>query len=403
MSASPNWLTLPHCGYLRLVEPSPESIADSLLRQHDLEGLKRLERELAQREAPLAEQIAVKLAASKLYMGTRPGPLHLTFVFAMYKETRRILPPDVDPLGEDFVNAKAGQLRWLLDGDSNWDLLMVDDGCPDGSGAAAERTIAEAGLDQNARVLYLADAIDNGHPTTTDLDSTDDSRKGGSIHLGMYEAASRSRPGHIIGYTDADMSTNLAQAGLLVEALDSGSICGAGSRREPASVVVKGGARNDRGKLFIYIWKQMLPQLQDIVDSQCGFKGFNGEAVPSLVSSAIEQKFAFDIELLLRCTIESGLAVPRVPVAWIDSEAASTTTDLEPYLDMLQAIALMYRRYSPPDTRAESFVELMESMDRDGWNKLVGDIPAAISSREPMEFTSWAGIDAEHLRAVINS
>jgi hypothetical protein len=51
-----------------------------------------------------------------------------------------------------------------------------------------------------------------------------------------------------------------------------------GSRREPDSVVVKQGTRNDRGKLFIYLWKRMVPVLGDIIDTQCGFKAFDPTA-----------------------------------------------------------------------------------------------------------------------------
>ena len=385
---------------MNLVEP--ELIAEGLLADHSSDQLEQLERDLIARDAPLSEQIAVKLAKSKAYLDRRRQPLHVTFVFAMYRETRRILPPEADPLGEDFVNRKAEQLRWLLGDDSSWSLVMVDDGCPDGSGDLATQVIADAGLEANARVLFLEDAIKAGHPVTTGLSSAADSRKGGSIHLGMFEAARDQRPGHVVAYTDADMSTNLAQAGLLVEALDNGSICAAGSRREPTSVVVKGGARSDRGKIFIYIWKQMLPQLRDLVDSQCGFKAFPAVVIPELVTDTIEKRFAFDIELLLRCAIDTGRTVPRVPVAWVDSEAASTTTDLEPYLEMLQAVARMYRRYSPPDERAESFAGLVEAMDQDGWNRLVAAIPTAITDREPMQFTSWAGVDADELQAVID-
>ena len=47
-----------------------------------------------------------------------------------------------------------------------------------------------------------------------------------------------------------------------------------GSRREEASIVVKKGVRNLRGKLFIYLWKRLIPNLNYVVDTQCGFKAF---------------------------------------------------------------------------------------------------------------------------------
>lgn len=338
--------------------------------------------------------VADKLAASKKIIAKHSGPLHVSVVFAMYKEHERILSPDVNPIGEDFVNVKVNQLRALFDGDDGWDLVMVDDGCPDGSGGIAERIIEQEGYQNNARVLFIADAIEQGHPVVSSLKSPDESRKGGAVEYGMYEAAQRQLPGHVIVYTDADLSTHLGQIGLLVDALDRGAICAAGSRREPDSVVVKSGERNDRGKIFIYLWKQMLPQLRGIIDSQCGFKGFSGALVSELVQDTVEKQFAFDIELLLRSELLRPGSITKVAVAWIDSEAGSTTSDLEPYLPMLKAVARMYRRYSPNDRRAEGFVQLVEGMDQSGWETLVDNIPSSITSREPLEFSDWAGVNA---------
>jgi hypothetical protein len=376
---------------------NPETIADGLIAEQDLSAL---EVQLADEGAHIADQTAVKLARSKRYLGSQSDPVHVSVVFAMYRETARMLRPDQHPHGEDFINRKAAQLRWLFDGDEGWDLVMVDDGCPDGSGQLAEKIIDQNGLSASARVLYLNQAIEQDHPAAAGLDSTDDSRKGGSILYGMYEAGAGG-PGHVVAYTDADLSTNLGQTGLLVEAIQRGASCAAGSRREPTSVLVKSGARNDRGKLFIYMWKQMLPQLRDMIDTQCGFKGFQANQVQELVSATIEKRFAFDIELLLKCAIQSPDSIAKVPIAWVDSEQASTTTDLEPYLDMLQAVAKMYRHYSEPSDRPETFARLVESMDQDDWQRMVASIPAAIIDKEPHEYSSWTAVSADNLRDVI--
>lgn len=377
---------------------TPETIADGLLAEPDLNGL---EIRLAGEGAPTDVQTAVKMARSKAFLTSRPSRPDVSVVFAMYRETTRMLRPDQHPHGEDFINRKAAQLRWLFDGDDGWDLVLVDDGCPDGSGAMAQTLIEENGLGSKARVLYLEKAIDLGHPVASGLDSTDDSRKGGSILYGMCEAATSARSDHVVVYTDADLSTNLGQTGLLVEAIDGGAWCAAGSRREPTSVLVKSGARNDRGRLFIYLWKQMLPQLRGIIDTQCGFKGFPADRVAELVSATVEKRFAFDIELLLKCALRSPDSIARVPVAWVDSEEASTTTDLEPYLDMLQAVAEMYRYYCEPSDRPEEFARLVEGMSQADWQQMTGSVPAAIVDREPHEYAAWAGVSATDLQHTI--
>ena len=377
-----------------------EARADELLATLRPDDLAGLELRSIEKNAPLAEQVAVKLADSKARLRSIPEPVHVSVVFAMYKETERMASPKSHPHGEDFINVKAGQLEWLFEGSDGWDLVMVDDGCPDGSGRLAEAIIADNGLSPVARVLHLADAIRTSHPATVGLTDTNDSRKGGSILYGMYEAAQRGAPEHVVAYTDADLSTNLGQVGLLVDQIKHGAACAAGSRREPTSVVVKGGTRNDRGKLFIYLWKQILPQLGDLIDTQCGFKGFPAGSIGTLTHNTTEKGFAFDIELLLRCAIGGSGPIGRVPIAWVDSEEASTTTDLEPYLDMLRAVATMYRTYLVPSPRAEQFALLVESLTESDWKRLVSSIPTAIAEREPLEFTTWAGVEVETLAAL---
>ena len=371
-----------------------ETLAEQILREVDAEAIPHLEYTLKKEAAPLDQQLAAKLARSKGVVQRWQGPLHVSVVFAMYRETERMLTPDEHPLGEDFINAKVAQLRWLFEDRDCWDLIMVDDGCPDGSGVKAERIVAARGYEHLARVVYIAEAIEGGHPVVSDLSSADDSRKGGAIQLGMYEAVSRLRPGHMVVYTDADLSTHLGQTGLLIRALADGAAGAAGSRREPTSVTIKAAPRDHRGKLFIYLWKQMLPPLRELVDSQCGFKAFRGEQVPQLVEATLEKGFAFDIELLLRTELSHPGSVAKIPVAWIDSEAASTTTDLDPYLSMLKAVAAMYRHYCDPDPWAEGFVRLIEEADRDSWHRLLDRIPPEIAGREPSTFTTWRGVDA---------
>ena len=91
----------------------------------------------------------------------------------------------------------------------------------------------------------------------------------------------------------------------------------------------------------------MIPSLQGIIDTQCGFKAFKADLIPHIVENMIESKFAFDIELLLRSLLIRENSVQKIPIAWIDSEAASTTTDLQPYLAMLKAISAMGKKYFP--------------------------------------------------------
>ena len=353
-------------------------------------------------DVSIAARLAVKLAASRAAVREIQEPSHLSVVFAVYKEHTRILRPDEHEHGEDFLRRKLAQLKWLFERTPwhTWDLTVVDDGCPERSGDLAQAILDET-PEVDARVLWLAEAIEEGLPIINGLTSTDDSRKGASIRYGMWEASSHDRPNHVILFTDADLSTHLAQAGLLMDPIIRGGRNAAiGSRRHPASVVLKEGTRNNRGKLVIYLWKRLIPQLAEITDTQCGFKAFRADQLLGWIEDVSENGFAFDIEFLLHTERADPGTISIVPVAWIDSDAASTTTDLEPYLPMLRSVVGFYRDSLPPDPTAEPFAELIESMSEEGFQRLLERIPAAIADRDPAEFEEFKGVTASELAAL---
>jgi len=403
-------------GKLTVNDPVDLDLTDSahLNRTHEVAGalldsgadqdqLRQLEADLVANaaETPLLLHVAAKMAVSRRVLQNLKVPAHLSVVFAVYKEHQRILPPDQVAGGEDFLVRKVNQLEWLFEGrdDLTWEMIVVDDGCPEGSGRIAQDIVEANNWADKVRVLFLADAIAAGAPVTAPLKTADDSRKGGSIALGMWTAAETVRDNHVIVFTDADLSTHLGQTGLLMgEILNGGCDAAIGSRREPNSVVIKKGVRNTRGKLFIYLWKRIIGLLPDIVDTQCGFKGFAAPVVREIAGDLLEKKFAFDIELLIKVRLRREDSIARVPVAWIDSEALSTTTDIQPYLPMLQAMVGMYKAYLPREKNADEFAAFIESLDERAWSRLVDNIPVGITQREPAEFGGFSGVSADELR-----
>ena len=381
--------------------------ADVLLGAASSHGdLATLEEQLlaGDRDAPLLVHLAVKLARSKSLVGRLEEPARLSVIFAMYKEHKRILEPETHPHGEDFLRRKVAQLEWLFGGSSNieWRIFAVDDGCPEASGQIARDILERSGLEETSEVLFLEEAIRRGEPVTQPLKRTSESQKGGSIQLGMWQAARQDEANHVVLFTDADLSTHLGQAGLLMyPILVEGSDAAIGSRREPTSVAIKKGKRNVRGKLFIYLWKRLLPELNHVVDTQCGFKAFRADVARRIVVDTLEKKFAFDIELLLRTELARPGSIVKVPIAWIDSEAASPTTDLEPYLPMLQSIVGFYRHYLPANPESDTFAAFIESLDEDSWHRLVDSMPTEIAEADPTHFGDNAPISASDLRAIL--
>ncbi|MBT8179805.1 MAG: hypothetical protein HKP60_11860 [Eudoraea sp.] len=392
ITSCPKELDLTNATHAQLIY---EAVTSILQEDYPISEIEAIESRLIRQNNP--EHIfvlqALKLAKSKILVGQITEPLMISVVFAVYKEHNRIRKNSEHPHGEDFLLKKVKQLEWLFKDQPQvqWELLIVDDGCPEKSGEIAQGIIEANQLNKQVRVLYLHEAIKKSYPPAASIASTNESQKGGSIVYGMWDAVQKStNSNQIVIYTDADLSTHLGQLMLLINPLlKKGNLVAIGSRREPTSVVIKKGSRNDRGKLFIYLWKRLIPNLGDIIDTQCGFKAFRAEIVPDIIDNMIEKKFAFDIELLLRTALINQDAIIKVPIAWIDSEAASTTTDLQPYLPMLKSITRMYRKYFPREAGAEEFADFIEAMDDQAFAVLLDNIPENITRREPLEFTEY--------------
>ena len=369
-----------------------------LSERHDIPELRLRERRLLRSGAPsLRDILALRLARSSSWLRRElelePSPLHMTIVFAVYRETGRLVPPDRHPHGEDLLVRKIRELEWLLAPfqQVTWEMLVVDDGCPDGSAALARDLLAERCPTAPVRVLELAEAIERGDslPFAEPLTSTDESRKGGSIVYGLLDALGRRDPDprHILVYTDADLSTHLGQVGLLVRHLARGQkVASAGTRRHRRSAVVKEVSRDRRGRLFIYLWKGLLRPISFITDTQCGFKAFPDPILREILRDLVEPGFAFDMELLLRAeTLHPG-RIARVPIVWIDSDEASTTAALAPYLHMLKAAARMYRADVSTSPEADALAGFIERLEPAGWRRLMEVVPAVIAEGDPGAF-----------------
>jgi hypothetical protein len=292
---------------------------------------------IEQQKHPVMLHLGSKLALSKMSLKSLSAPIFSSFVAAMYKENNRIRTRAEHPAGEDFLRRKVAQLQWLFEGeiDKTWELVFVDDGCPEKSGEIAESIIRQEGY-SNVRVLFLADAIAEGSPVAKGLTSTDDSQKGGAIQYGMWSVVREQHDNarHIVIYTDSDLSTNIAQAGLLLLQLENKNrMCTIGTRYDTGGVyctpVGAQGLTNYDHTMIVFrhfIRTKLLPQLGEVVDTQCGFKAFKAEGLEKVLERMTDKRFAFDMELLLLTALHSGRggnAVGKAPIVWIESNEES--------------------------------------------------------------------------------
>ena len=117
--------------------------------------------------------LVLKIVRSKILVQKIKDPLSVSVIFAVYKEHNRIKKKNEHPHGENFLVKKVEQLRWLFSENENikWELIVVDDGCPEASGKIAQEIAKNEKLTEEVRVLFLADAIEKniGPIRTPDL------------------------------------------------------------------------------------------------------------------------------------------------------------------------------------------------------------------------------------------
>ncbi|MBW2198448.1 MAG: glycosyltransferase [Deltaproteobacteria bacterium] len=290
-----------------------------------------------QRQYPVILHLASKLALSKMSLRSIATPVFASFIVAMYNEHNRIRTNVENPAGENFLRRKLLQLEWLFDGevDKKWELVFVDDGCPENSGEIAEEIIRQEKY-SNARVLFLAEGIAESTPVTRGLSFTDDSQKGGAIQYGMWSVIQEQHDDarHVVIFTDSDLSTNIAQAGLLLRQLENRDrVCAVGTRYSPGGIYCtpKGAmGLTDHDHLMLvfrhFIRSKLLPQIGEIIDTQCGFKAFKTEILKKILGQMTDKRFSFDMELLLLTALqcESGdNFIGEAPIVWIESNEES--------------------------------------------------------------------------------
>ena len=318
------------------LEENAVDFMDAFSSVSELQALDRLVTS-KQKDRKNALYLTLKMALSRMLVRQINTSIHISLIIALYNEHNRILPKSKgNPNGEDFVRRKIRQLTWLFSGTPiTFDLLFVDDGCPNQSGEKARQIIASEGL-ANAKVLFLADAIEKQRPVIRGMCTTDESRKGGSIQYGMWQSlkdhAARDST-HVVVYTDADMAAPVHQLGLLLAGLNEKARVAIGSRYDAGSICrgpwgSNGGVRGltDFDRLMVgfrgLLFSHLFPQTGRITDTQCAFKAFGADLLNKIILQTTIRTFSFDVEFLV-LSAAAGSFITVAPIYWHDSTAES--------------------------------------------------------------------------------
>ena len=207
--------------------------------------------------------------------------MDLSLIIPAYNEAQRLRP------------SLQQVLAWLQGRDDAIEIVIVDDGSSDGTGDVAREM-----LDGQATYRLLRNEPNRG--------------KALSVKRGLLEGR-----GKYLLFSDADLSTPIAEADKLLAELQAGADVAIASRQLPGSILTvhQPWYREIGGRAFGQLNQLVL--LPGIPDSQCGFKAFTREAAHAILAHQKLSGWAFDAELLYIAR-KLGLQIAQVPVTWIN-------------------------------------------------------------------------------------
>ena len=201
------------------------------------------------------------------------------------------------------------------------ELIVVDDGSSDGTAKIAERNLPSLPNVQSRIIRYAGNR-----------------GKGYAVRQGLLAARAP-----FALFSDADLSTPMAEMAKLIDRLSDGSADLAfGSRALDRSLI---GVRQPRrrelgGRAFNFVLR--LATGLPYWDTQCGFKAFRMSVCRPLIEDGTIDGFGFDIELLYEAH-RAGLRMSEIPVRW-DHCDGSKVSFLRDGIRMLRDVVTVRQR-----------------------------------------------------------
>jgi glycosyltransferase involved in cell wall biosynthesis len=233
--------------------------------------------------------------------GSSTAPPRLSIVIPAYNESARI----------------EGTLERVLRciAERNWDaeVLVVDDGSTDATPEIVQRWMP-------------------AYPGLHLVRNPGNRGKGYSVRNGLLQAA-----GDIVMFTDADLSSPIEEAELLIAAIADGADVAIGSRW------LERQKQTRHQPLYRRFFGRCYNKLTRLVmglpfkDTQCGFKAFRREAAQTIFRLQTIERWGFDPEILFIARKLKDKVV-EVPVTWGHDER-SRLSYLKDGMKMLQEMA----------------------------------------------------------------
>jgi dolichyl-phosphate beta-glucosyltransferase len=194
--------------------------------------------------------------------------------------------------------------------------------------ARIERTVRQAGdyfrsrgiayeiivsADGNDSTREIASGLVSSIPSITVIGSVQRRGKG----LGIREAVMLAK-GSIIGFADADDKTPIEELDKFLPCLERDFDIVIGSRAHPQAVIERYQPwYRQLGSKAFTVTLHAIVGLQEIMDTQCGFKFFKSAAAHALFNRQQINGYMFDVEVLYLAK-KWGFRIEQIPVKWRD-------------------------------------------------------------------------------------
>jgi dolichyl-phosphate beta-glucosyltransferase len=203
-----------------------------------------------------------------------------------------------------------------------------------GRGWDAEVIVVNDGsLDHTAQLVRR---FSERHPCVRLLENPGNRGKGYSVRNGMLHAR-----GNLLVFSDADLSTPIAEADQLIAAIERGCDVAIGSRW------IRPELQRERQPLF----RQLLGRIFNLLlriflglnfkDTQCGLKAFTRSAAQEIFSRQRIERWGFDPELLFLAR-RLRFRVEEIPVEWAHDERSKIHPVMDGFKMFLEILRIRW-------------------------------------------------------------
>tara|TARA_Y100000590_G_scaffold469346_1_gene656402 strand:- start:13538 stop:14278 length:741 start_codon:yes stop_codon:yes gene_type:complete len=186
-----------------------------------------------------------------------------------------------------------------------WEVLIIDDGSTDNTKDILETWI------KNRKHFKVNTVKHNG--------------KGAAIKYGILNSY-----GKYQFMCDADLSMPIEKISEFIKKMDEGHQIVIGSRQIMGSKRFnEPRMRHILGRIFNFLIKSIL--INNIEDTQCGFKCFNSKISKDLFKLQQINGFAFDVEILFLAQ-KNNIKILELPINWYHNDKSKVRIILDPLL-----------------------------------------------------------------------